>query len=231
MKKIEQKDKPVLLGLLGLITYIIYYVLNIILGSLDMNIIDYLFASTLISVLVVAIIIKLNKDQIKTEFIDFKKNSKEYFNKYFKYYLFGLFAMFGFNILNSYIFDIGNTTNEETIRAAIDVFPVYIFITAVIIGPIQEELVFRFSFNKAIRNKIAFIIISSLLFSYMHTTSDMNSLIDLLYLLPYLPLGISFAYILVKSKNIFTTIAFHTLHNGVLVSLQILLLVLSWKKY
>lgn len=225
MKKINPKDKQILIGLLGLIAYIMYYILNILMGGLYL--IDYLFASTFLSIAVILIIIKLNKEKFVKDYKDFIKNFKTYIDKYIKYYLIGLLFMFLFNILNTYIFDIGVTENESTIRSVIEILPIYIFISAVLIGPILEELVFRLSFKNVFKNKYVFIIISSLLFSYLHMNATFSSAIDLLYLLPYLPLGVAFAYILVKSKNIFTTIAFHTFHNGILVLFQIILVIIT----
>ena len=48
---------------------------------------------------------------------------------------------------------------------------------------------------------------------------------DILYLIPYSALGISFAYILQKTDNIFVTIGLHFMHNGILMALQVLVLI------
>lgn len=221
MKKLNKDEKTKLLGLIGLNIYILYYILNLVLSGL--NIVDYILATVILSVVVVVSILKINKDEIKENWKDFKKNYKQYFNDYFKYYVLGLLFMVFFNILNSTILDLGISENENTIRSIVEMAPLYIFITAVIIGPIQEELVFRLSIRKAIKSDFWFIVLSSLIFSYMHLSGDITCIKDLLLLLPYFPLGVSFAYILTKSKNIFNTISLHTIHNGILVVLWIVI--------
>ena len=45
---------------------------------------------------------------------------------------------------------------------------------------------------------------------------------DLLYIIPYSIPGIIFAYTLVKSKNIFVPISLHMIHNGFLITIQLL---------
>ena len=60
---------------------------------------------------------------------------------------------------------------------------------------------------------------------FVKSLSNVNSIVDLLYLIPYSVPGCAFAYILTKTNNIFVPIGFHFLHNGVTMSLQILLLI------
>lgn len=70
-----------------------------------------------------------------------------------------------------------------------------------------------------------FILMSGLVFGSLHVLNSTNSLAELLYLIPYSAPGIIFAYILAKTNNILVTMGLHFMHNGILVSLQFLLLI------
>ena len=88
----------------------------------------------------------------------------------------------------------------------------------------MEELTFRKSIRNIFNNKIVFIIISSFIFGGLHVLTYDIKLLDLLYLIPYCAPGVAFAYILVKTDNIFNTISLHLIHNTILMTLQVILL-------
>ena len=75
-------------------------------------------------------------------------------------------------------------------------------------------------------NKL-FILFSGLIFGALHVVINLENLVDLLYIIPYSIPGFIFAYIYTKSKNIMVPISLHFLHNGIMMSLQILLLLVS----
>ena len=66
---------------------------------------------------------------------------------------------------------------------------------------------------------------SGLIFGCMHVLGSAETLTDLLYIIPYGIPGCAFAYILCKTDNIFVSMGFHFLHNGLLVALQFILLI------
>ena len=68
-----------------------------------------------------------------------------------------------------------------------------------------------FSNNKF--TKYLFILISGILFGSMHVIGSVTSVYDYLYIIPYSALGISFAALLYKTDNIFSTITIHSIHN------------------
>ena len=129
-------------------------------------------------------------------------------------------------ISNIFINKITNTIpgNEETIRQTFNKAPIYMFFSAVIFAPFTEEMVFRNSIKNIITNKYAFIITSGLVFGGLHVIGNINTIYDLLYIIPYATPGIAFAYILQKTDNIFISMGIHFLHNGILMILQIILL-------
>lgn len=177
--------------------------------------------SIIIEILTLAVILLLFNKRIKENYIDLKKNHKKYFSKYFKFYLIGLAIMYISNAILIFVFNGGLAGNEESIRSILLVHPIYVYISAVLIAPSVEELVFRGAIKNIIPNSILYILCSGLIFGGMHLVGNITSIIDLLYIIPYSSLGMAFAYIYTKTDNIFVTMMLHTMHNGILISIQI----------
>lgn len=117
---------------------------------------------------------------------------------------------------------------EETLQNNQDHLHFY-FVDMVIVAPIYEEIIFRgiiyFYFIKAIEKlsyeeswkinarysvimcNVMFIIISSLLFAYLHAWDTYIEAI------PYFSMGIVLSIVIVKTKNIINTILIHMLNN------------------
>jgi membrane protease YdiL (CAAX protease family) len=104
-------------------------------------------------------------------------------------------------------------------------YSILIIITAVVIGPIVEELVFRKSFFGLIKNERYALIISSLVFGLIHITTEIISGdfgLVLINSLPYIAGGFVFGYIyIINKKNIVIPIIAHMGYNliSVLISL------------
>lgn len=182
------------------------------------------FYLTMYSVLTASLIMIIYNKKISKDFKDMKKNSIKYFNKYIKYWLIGLFIMMVSNLFINLIVTNDIPSNEQVIRETFNISPLYIFFSAVIYAPIVEELIFRQSIKNIFHNKWLFIIISGLLFGSMHVFGDFKNITDLLYIIPYSTPGIIFAYMLEDSDNICVPMSFHFIHNGILISLQFILL-------
>ena len=176
------------------------------------------------SVLTASLIMIIYNKKLSKDFKDMKKNSIKYFNKYIKYWLIGLFIMMVSNLFINLIVTNDIPSNEQAIRETFNISPLYIFFSAVIYAPIVEELIFRQSIKNIFNNKWLFIIISGLLFGSMHVFGDFKNITDLLYIIPYSTPGIIFAYMLEDSDNICVPMSFHFIHNGILISLQFILL-------
>ena len=179
-----------------------------------------------LEVIMIVIFIIIFKDTFKKAFQDIKKNHFTYFKKYLKFYLFGLVIMM---LCNSLIMILGGSTsdNETAVRSQFEMYPVYIFICSVILAPIIEETTFRLGFRKIFKNNYLFIIISGLVFGSLHLTGMFNDPLILLYLGAYSALGFVFAYMLAKTDNIFVSMGFHFMHNGILMSIQFLALLIA----
>lgn len=178
--------------------------------------------------ILLALILLIFYPKLKKDFADMKQNHMNYYSKYFKYWLIGLMIMMISNLLITQFTDNQMASNEQAVQSLFDMSPIYVFFSAVIFAPLVEELVFRQGIRNIIPNKLLFIIVSGLVFGGLHVIStDMTSLTELFYLVPYCAPGIIFAYILAQTDNIFVSIGLHFMHNGLLIALQFFILFFS----
>ena len=221
--------KSILKGLLAIFLYFILeffttlplYLMNIKFNDLSLNSrVCYLLIYNLISVLIIFLIFR---KEIINDFKVFKNNFKEFFKKYFKFWFILLSLMIISNVLIQTIYPGSSAGNEATFRENFVIAPIYSFISAVLIAPLMEELVFRMSFKKIFKNKYLFIIISGLIFGGLHVIGNINNPYDYLYLLPYCLPGFVLAYVYYESDNIFTSLGIHFIHNLFLIIIQIFL--------
>lgn len=157
----------------------------------------------------------------------FLKNIKTYFKKYFKYW----FLIVGLMSLSNMIVTSFTTTdiaqNQQEIINSLNKSPMYTLFLTIFIAPILEELVYRLSFRKMFKHtNFLFIFFSGLFFGMMHVLGTIETLTDLLFIIPYSIPGFIFAYIYTRSKNIFTPISLHFIHNTVMMILQIIIIII-----
>ena len=173
------------------------------------------------------IILYIYRKDIIPSFKKFIKNNIKYFKRYIKYWFLMLILMIGSNLIVTLFTTTNIAANQETIIETLKKAPVYTFIITVFVAPILEELVFRLSFRKIFAHTdILFIFFSGLIFGGMHVIGTCEHLVDLLFIIPYSLPGFIFAYVYTKSKNICIPISLHFIHNGIMMSFQILLLLL-----
>ena len=63
----------------------------------------------------------------------------------------------------------------------------------------------------------SYMLLCGLVFGALHAITSFNNYYELLFIIPYSALGISFALLYIKNNNILTPIIMHTLHNAILV--------------
>lgn len=155
------------------------------------------------------------------------KDLPSYFKNFFKninigikYWIIGLCIMMLSNIIISHYFP-GGSANEEAVQTIIKQVPTYMIFSTVVYAPFVEELIFRKSIRDIINNNYLYIIISGLVFGFVHTLAGSTTK-ELLYIIPYGALGCSFAIMYIKTKNIYTSMTFHMIHNAIIVSISIL---------
>ena len=216
--------------LIGLSVFIMYFIIaDLLLGLLFSFGIDISKSSSLVKQIItlginlifpILLIIIYRKD-LFNYIKKVKKNYREYLEVGITYYMIGLVGMVLSNLIIQYVFNLGLANNETSVRELINSAPVYMFLTACIIAPFQEEMVFRKTFKDIFKNKFFFVLFSGLIFGALHVVGSLTSFTDLIYIIPYGFLGAMFALILSKTDNILVPISIHLIHNTVLVLLQI----------
>ena len=229
IKELRKYTKGFIIGISTIFIYILELFLKIIVLILekinpsDLTLTSKIIYLILFEIMIVSIITLINHKKLIKDFKDFKKNFKNYLEKYLPYYILSLIIMMISNVfINKLTGSIAG--NEQAIQETLTKSPIYIFISAAILAPFIEEMVFRQSIRNIIKDNLTFIITSGLIFGGLHVIGNINTIYDILYIIPYATPGIIFAYILTKTDNIFVPISIHFIHNFLLVTLQIILL-------
>lgn len=172
-------------------------------------------------ILITLILIFLFRKSLKKEWLEFKKNWKQFIKIGFSFWLKGFLLMIISNLIIVSIS--GNIAgNEETNRLVMTQMPLYAILVMGFFGPFIEEIAFRKSFRPGFKNKYAFATFSALIFGGLHVISGFDSLTltnilnnwqQLLYIVPYGSLGFFFALAYYETDNIFTSFSIHSFHN------------------
>ena len=221
-----KKYKEEFIGILVLIGYLLLSTLGsdilLLLGVNKLSTPLKLVVALIYDLLLLMTIIFIYLKTIVQDFNNFKSNIKYYIDNYFKYFFLNLGLMMLSNIIIINITSINNSTNQEYITNLLGKYPLYTIVATILIAPITEELMFRLNIRKIFKSDKLFIIMSGLIFGALHMTVA-TSFKELLFIIPYSIPGIIFAYTLTKSKNIFVPISLHTMHNTLMILLQLLL--------
>jgi len=171
--------------------------------------------------LIIAGLIILFRKRLKKEWKEFLKNWKTIIKTGLNCWAKGIGLMVISNIIVLSI--TGNmAANEAQNREILTALPLYAISIMCLIGPMIEELVFRFSFKKGFKNKYIFAIVTSLIFASLHVVNSFDPFTiqnimanwkQLLFLLPYSSLAIFFALGYYETDNIFTSAVAHIFHN------------------
>lgn len=166
-------------------------------------------------------IIFIYRKELLNELKAFKHDAKNHLLNNILIYLAGILLMGISNIILTKITNYNLAGNEMQVREYINKYPLYMIYSSIIFAPLIEELIFRKTIKKIFKYKYLFIIISGLIFGILHI-SNFKDINEILFSIPYIIMGIDFAYIYYKTDNIFTTISFHLLHNLVLLIIQLI---------
>jgi membrane protease YdiL (CAAX protease family) len=99
---------------------------------------------------------------------------------------------------------------------------VFTLLSAIIIGPIVEELIFRKALFGLIKHKYVALVSSSVIFGLIHVSGESSVLMILYQLIPYVSLGFVFGYLYLKhEKNIMIPIIVHMLSNFISIILTL----------
>lgn len=206
--KIEYKKsskKELIKPLILLVIYFSQFIWGRFLNEKNAMIIEIIFY---ISMLVLSIL--FYKKELKEHLILFKNNFKEYMKFIIPRYLIGIILFAIINLISILITNKATSINQQTIESLPNW---YILPLAVIWAPIVEELVFRVSIRKIINNQKLFIIVSSLIFGFMHAVNEATMFNMIITTLPYATLGAVLAYIYTKTNNIISNMSVHFIQN------------------
>ncbi len=223
LKKIKAKEWLIFLGILFLFLYIDYLVVGIYYMSVkdlhELSMLDKIIILYAKYFILIALFIVKDGKYLKDKWIDFKKNFKKYLGISFKNWFAGFLIMIVSNvIISQFVTGIGQ--NESGVQTLISKIPVFAFILTTILAPFVEEMVFRKYLQHCVDNKYLYMILSGLIFGFIHTSVD-SSIYELLLIIPYGALGFMFAKTINETDNIYTTVMMHMFHNGFLTLLAI----------
>lgn len=197
--------------------FFLYYLLAPVFLSILFN--DFvsknlLAANVIFYVILLILFFIIERNSIIENLDDFKKNFKTHIKYIFSWVIIGFCLMILINYIIS-LFNINIPTNELNNRNYLINKPFLTLIYLLIVAPLLEEFVFRFSFRN-IKNYYLYTILTSLLFAALHLFS-INNLYHLWYIIPYFFIGFSFANIYYKCQNYFSSTIGHIIHNGLCV--------------
>ncbi len=172
-------------------------------------------------------LIFIYRKELKKEFQIFWKDKMKNLDTGIRYWVIGFIVMYVSNLIITLLLPKAVAGNEETVRSLITASPWISLISTGFFAPFIEEITFRKAFRNMISNDKLFIWLSGLIFGALHIVFSFSSIYDIAYLIPYCSLGISFGYMYVKTKTVFTSIAMHTAHNFfatlVIISMMVIL--------
>lgn len=219
--------KKIIKNLLILLSYFWYEaIVLIIINALGIDVSKLNFIQKNIYLFVIDIIylvslVFIYRKELKEDFKDFKENGSGYIFKYAPLYLLGVILMGITNALLVKVTGMEMSTNEQNVRTLIKYYPLYMSFSSVMYAPIVEELIFRKSIKNLFNDNVLFVLMSGLIFGLIHVVGTGNEGInEILMGIPYIIMGLDFAYIYAKTKNIFTTMTLHSIHNLTLLIIQ-----------
>lgn len=160
---------------------------------------------------------------IKSDFLSFKKQVEKNIRYIIKMFFIFMITKYVVSVLSVIImtvcgFDTSSMTsvNQNLIEMYVKASPVLMFLSAAVLAPMYEEILFRIGIGKVIRNKFLFVIISGFIFGFMHVfplEEGISLTLGLMQSITYVTMGIFLAYVYSKTGNIFMSIGLHFLNN------------------
>jgi membrane protease YdiL (CAAX protease family) len=160
------------------------------------------------------------KNDVAYDFNKFKLIKNQWFTIIVIGYLYVLLGNFLSNFISNLLsgqlnIPMSESVNQMTIVRMLNSNGViFMVLSAVIIGPIVEELIFRKSIFGLIKNQNVALVLSSVIFGAIHLISEASLAEALINGISYFTMGVIFGYIYLKNdKNIIASIAVHILVN------------------
>lgn len=174
-------------------------------------------------VVILSLMIGVFYKQLIHDFKIFKSYFKEYFVLILKTWGKALVLIMITTIIIQIITHTTQANNQIALQNLFNSNPVFIAILAMFYAPIAEELMFRGTIRKFIKNKKAFILVSGILFGLLHVIDDSKTLAEFSYVIVYSVLGMYLSILYVKTNNLCANIFMHFLQNTLSVIGMLLL--------
>lgn len=178
------------------------------------------FANFLIYLAMLPPILFLLKNDLSEDFTRFKSRKKEWFIIIVVGYLYLILGNIFSNFLSSFFSDalkvpVSESLNQLTIIAALQSDgTILMMISAILFGPIIEELIFRKAIFGIFKKNITGLIVSSLIFGTIHLVSEPSLASAIVNGTAYFVMGFVFGLIYLKNdKNVFAPMIIHILSN------------------
>ena len=176
-------------------------------------------------------ILYLLKMDIEYDFKESKEQKGQFFVAIIIGYLYIMLGNIASGYLSSFLSSIfglapGETVNQEVIVSALrSDGMILMMISAVILGPIVEELIFRKAIFGLIKSDKTALFVSAFVFGLIHLVGEASIAEALVNGISYFVMGFVFGYIYIKNnRNIMVPIAVHILSN--LISIVVILFIL-----
>ena len=211
-----------------IISFVLFFNLSLVIAYIfklvginysDFNYIDYACLNTFIELIMFVVVLLFYKKYLKKDLVLFKLNKKDYIKKIISYFLIFLVVKYGVALFSSLLLvmlgsDLVTSENQEAVVTLAKILPFMMMISTSLLAPFVEEGIFRLGIKKVINNKYLFILVSGLIFGFMHIfPTELPLYVALIESLNYVTMGLLLAYIYNETDNIYVVVIIHALNN------------------
>ena len=211
-----------------IISFVLFFNLSLVIAYIfklvginysDFNYIDYACLNTFIELIMFVVVLLFYKKYLKKDLVLFKLNKKDYIKKIISYFLIFLVVKYGVALFSSLLLvmlgsDLVTSENQEAVVNLAKKLPFMMMISTSLLAPFVEEGIFRLGIKKVINNKYLFILVSGLIFGFMHIfPTELPLYVALIESLNYVTMGLLLAYIYNETDNIYVVVIIHALNN------------------
>lgn len=211
-----------------IISFVLFFNLSLVIAYIfklvginysDFNYFDYACLNTFIELIMFVVLLLFYKKYFKKDLVLFKLNKKDYIKKIISYFVIFLVVKYGVALFSSLLLvmlgsDLVTSENQETVVTLAKTMPFMMMISTSLLAPFVEEGIFRLGIKKIINNKYLFILVSGLVFGFMHIfPTELPLYVALIESLNYVTMGLLLAYIYNETDNIYVVVIIHALNN------------------
>lgn len=211
-----------------IISFVLFFNLSLVIAYIfklvginysDFNYVDYACLNTFIELIMFVVVLLFYRKYLKKDLVLFKLNKRDYIKKIISYFLIFLIVKYGVALFSSLLLvmlgsDLVTSENQEAVVALAKTMPFMMLISTSLLAPFVEEGIFRLGIKKVINNKYLFILVSGLIFGFMHIfPTELPLYVALIESLNYVTMGLLLAYIYNETDNIYVVVIIHALNN------------------